>query len=604
MEINEFEYESIFIESSENLGVVFDSYKKLGADTEAFLDKIEDAVNDLNKKADEAKINLKGDISSYKSALGCKKEAEPIDIRKVKSLKAQIKGFRFKLDTMLSRLARIKDKVAYGGNYLRAIIKRPKVYGHDMNDEKYTKTNNNIREVNRAIDWVEKAMIDLFNLVDQDLNILTIVDKIYASNKIFEGSEELPGGCYIGETDADIAQMLPGSADKVDEAGNYMYNSLDKKTGTAPNYLKGNHDMARYGEDDPAEVVEPKDLEDYRHKDIDDSDDIPRSSRSKAKPVIDDDDEDDTPVTKSSNNAPVNYYYYTYQNSLNKNTDSFNKYKTDDHSTGKQINSNNGKIPEQGDFDKYKKDDEDEEKEYKTIGTEEAVEVTAESDHNESANPWELNIFPEAITEATVTEDVGDADDDKPQADHPVRDAMIDVDRAMQSKFQDVRKTGQAVSHLYRTATRPVRRVKEFLNNQIAKWKDADETEIKERLADPNARKNIFHAIKVAIDNGAYLKAGILLNPVILGLHLLKKGWGKHSEERIKNEMILELQQEMNIIDEKIKDADYNHDNKAKYQLMRFKTEVQKKLWRVAGANTGSLLAINKHKTPGVSKFL
>ena len=48
--------------------------------------------------------------------------------------------------------------------------------------------------------------------------------------------------------------------------------------------------------------------------------------------------------------------------------------------------------------------------------------------------------------------------------------------------------------------------------------------------------------------------------------------------------MILELQREMEIIDEKIKDADYNHDNKAKYQLMRFKTEVQKKLWRVTGA--------------------
>ena len=565
MEINELEYTSIFIESSENLGVVFDSYKKLGPDTEAFLDKIEDAVEELNKKADEAKINLKGDISSYKTALGCSKTPEPIDIRKVKPLKNQIKQFRTKLEGMLNRLARIKDKVAYGGNYIRAIIKRPKVYGHNMDDEKYDKTNGNIREVNRAIDWVEKAMIDLFNLVDQDINILTIVDKIYASNHIFEGAEELPAGCYIGEDQADIAEMLPGSSDRVSEANYYMFNTMDKKTGTAPGYIKGNHNMASYGEDDPADNNDDNDksLDDYRHKSTEDEwDELPNRNAKKKAAVIDDDDDEpaSTSSSTSSNSGPVNYYYYTYQNSLNKNTDSFNKYRTDDHSTGKQINSNNTNTSTEDEDDK----------EYKTIGKEEAVE--------ESTAPWELNIFPKPITE-----DVGDADDDKPQADHPVRDAMIDADRKMQNVYQNVKKSGQAAKQLYRSATRPVRRAKDWLNKEIAKWKDADETEIKEQLADPNARKNIFYAIKAAIDNGAYLKAGILLNPVILGLHLLKRGWGKHSEERIRNEMILELQREMEIIDEKIKDAEYNHDNKAKYQLMRFKTEVQKKLWRVTG---------------------
>ena len=567
MEMTELEYTSIFIESSENLGVVFDSYKKLGTDTEAMLDKIESAVNDLNKNGDEAKIDLKSDISTYKTQLNCEKKPDVIDIRKVKATKAKIRMFRLKLDTMLSRLARIKDKVAYGGNYLRGILIRPKVYGKNMDDEKYTKTNNNIREVNRAIDWVEKAMIDLFNLVDQDLNILTIVDKIYASNKIFE-SNELPGGCYIGETDADIAQILPDSGDKVDEAGNYMYNTLDKKSGTAPSYIKGNHDMAKWGEDDPSDGDNDKSLDDYRHKDADDPfmDDIPnKKSKSKISIPDDDDDEDtDSKPTKGSSSGPVNYYYYTYQNSLNKNTDSFNKYRTDDHSVGKQINSNNSTNTSSTEKD----DNDNKDDEYKTIGTESV------------SSPWGLNIFPES----TMTEDVGDADDDKPQADHPVRDAMMDVDRKLNNTYQKVKQGGQTVHQLYRSATKPVRRVKEFLNNQIAKWKDADETEIKERLADPNARKNIFHAIKVAVDNGAYLKAGILLNPVILGLHLLKKGWGKHSEERIRNEMILELQREMEIIDEKINDARNNGDNKAKYQLMRFKTEVQKKLWRVTGA--------------------
>ena len=449
MEMNEIEYTSIFIESSENLGVVFDSYKKLASDTESFLNKIEDAVNDLNKKADEAKIDLKSDISQYKSQINCEKKPEAIDIRKVKPLKNQIKQFRGKLDAMLTRLAHIKDKVAYGGNYIRAIIKRPKVYGHNMDDDKYTKTNSNIREVNRAIDWVEKAMIDLFNLVDQDLNILTIVDRIYASNHIFESGEELPGGCYIGEDQADIAQMLPGSGDKVDESS-YAYNTMDKKTGTAPGYIKGNHNMASWGEDDKdgADTDDGKSLDDYRRPIVGDDDYIPSPSikRKPVTPVEDDDiDDEEHPPRSSSNNTspatPVNYYYYTYQNSLNRNSDSFNKYKTDDHSVGKQINSNNGTS-------------DNDDKEYHTISKEEA-----EDNIDESAKPWEMSIFPETITEAA-----GDADDDRPQGDHPVRDAMIDADRKLQTTYQNVKQTAQAGKQLYRAATRPIRRGKEWIN--------------------------------------------------------------------------------------------------------------------------------------------
>ena len=121
---------------------------------------------------------------------------------------------------------------------------------------------------------------------------------------------------------------------------------MDKKTGTAPGYIKGNHNMASYGEDDPADNNDDdndKSLDDYRHKSTEDEwDELPNRNAKKKAAVIDDDDEPaSTSSSISSNSGPVNYYYYTYQNSLNKNTDSFNKYRTDDHSTGKQINSNN-----------------------------------------------------------------------------------------------------------------------------------------------------------------------------------------------------------------------------------------------------------------------
>ena len=52
-------------------------------------------------------------------------------------------------------------------------------------------------------------------------------------------------------------------------------------------------------------------------------------------------------------------------------------------------------------------------------------------------------------------------------------------------------------------------------------------------------------------------------------------------EGRLRNELISELKNELEVIDEKIKDADHNDDNKAKYRLMRIKNEIKKKLLRV-----------------------
>ena len=45
--------------------------------------------------------------------------------------------------------------------------------------------------------------------------------------------------------------------------------------------------------------------------------------------------------------------------------------------------------------------------------------------------------------------------------------------------------------------------------------------------------------------------------------------------------MIGELRNEIEVIEEKIKDADRNGDNKAKYRLMRIKNEINKKLLRL-----------------------
>ena len=181
------------------------------------------------------------------------------------------------------------------------------------------------------------------------------------------------------------------------------------------------------------------------------------------------------------------------------------------------------------------------------------------------------------VTEAT------DDEPDKPQSDHPIRTALMDIDRATTKVQQKAKKAVQDVQMAGRAAMKPVNRTKQWIGNMVANWKDANETNVKEKLADPHSRKNLYTAIKTGIEVGALWKAGILLNPIFLFLAITKKVGQNKREFRMRNEMIGELKTEMSIIDEKIKDADQKGDNKAKYELMRFKNELNKKLMRVGG---------------------
>lgn len=182
-----------------------------------------------------------------------------------------------------------------------------------------------------------------------------------------------------------------------------------------------------------------------------------------------------------------------------------------------------------------------------------------------------------------IKESVGDADNDRPESDHPIKDTLTDIDREISKHQQGMKKKVQDVQNAGRAAAKPFKRMSQWVNNMISNLRDKDETKAKEKLADPHARKNLFHAIGWLIKNGSLLKAGILLNPIFLMISIYRKATAGSREFRLRNEMIGELKTEIEIIDEKIQDADRKQDLKAKYQLMRFKNEMNKKLLRVGG---------------------
>lgn len=345
-------------------------------------------------------------------------------------------------------------------------------------------------------------------------------------------------------------------------------NTRNKKTGKAPGYLINNHDLS-YGEDDDTD--DSDDVGDDIFGDhIDDTSKEKKTSKTEPEPYQYDDIDDDSPdnAEKDKPASGANYYYYNYNytNSNNTSSKSHNDYSThtnqDSHDkkyhTINNTNSNN--VTKTVDSHNQKNDN----------STNKRVHSHDYGDHHEESAQL-------------YREEVGDADDDKPESDNPIRDTMMDIDRKVSEGIGSLKRGAGKVRQTARAVTKPFKRVLNFIDAQIEKWRDSNENDIKEQLADPHQSNSLIKAFKSAVKYGAIYKAGLLLNPIFIFLAAAKHLDSRNNKFRIRNEMIGELKTELQVLEEKIKDADANKDRKAKYQMMRLKNELTKKLIRVGG---------------------
>ena len=187
---------TIFTESNEDMGLLFDGYKGIGEQVKSFLGVIEGKIGELLKDPQHASADLREEITKFKAAIDKKPTPKPINISKVGATKTAVKNYRSDMEKVLDRYAKARDKMSFGGNLMRSIIMKPKVYSKEIDSESYANNNRNIRNIERALDWVEKVLIDLFNLIDQDLNILTLVGKVYGKRKIYEYTEIFQSGDF------------------------------------------------------------------------------------------------------------------------------------------------------------------------------------------------------------------------------------------------------------------------------------------------------------------------------------------------------------------------------------------------------------------------
>ena len=117
----------------------------------------------------------------------------------------------------------------------------------------------------------------------------------------------------------------------------------------------------------------------------------------------------------------------------------------------------------------------------------------------------------------------------------------------------------------------------EGIQNFQKKFDKMDENRRKEFFLKPGYRHKIFKNLKLAIMYGAVANIKLTLIPVTM----LIRHFDKDKDRRIRNELSLELESEIKVCDEKIKDADSKGDNQEKYKLMRIKDKLEAELTRV-----------------------
>ena len=484
----------------------------------------------------------------------------------------------------------------------------------------------------KEISFTESELESIQDLISFKENLITLVEseeermqlqrEVYT---LYEAAEDL-----LDEDVADsVIPMLPGANQNVGTRSineDWLNNTHNKKTGSMPDYLKNAHDL-NWGEDDDAPPKKRPSARD--DDDMDDDDDLPSDDKKEKDPLdkiepfdydsnksdSSDDKKDDS--AKSSSGHIQNYYYYTYNNSNNThsttNTNSYNQSR-DDHSRNKRTRSHDYAaglkeekqiweldVPE---FDSYQEGFLDSaQKVLSTVSRH--VSTVLPKNRMQAVQEYDSAIFqrkmiiPEdKVPKQIIRKTIGEAkqknknesvmyedvlDDQMPKSDNPIQDTMLDLDRKLSSVQQSIKSKAQGVQRTASAIAKPFKRTSQWIGSMIARWKDANENEIKAKMADPHERSGLLSAFKSAVKYGSLMKAGLLLNPIFMFLSISRKWSNRKNTFRIRNEMIGELKAELEIIEEKIRDADHAGDRAAKYKLMRFRNELKKKLIRVGG---------------------
>ena len=209
---------------------------------------------------------------------------------------------------------------------------------------------------------------------------------------------------------------------------------------------------------------------------------------------------------------------------------------------------------------------------------------------SESSNPSEdldediddLEEFEDDLEESEKKKDSKSDKKQKPVDPGPApKQAMSS--KAMDKSIKDSSKGNklkEAAGEAKRTAMALMKVPKAIINavkRQIDEWEQMGDDKRKQKMLEPGFRKNYYKKMRHAIAYGI----AFAINPLLDIMVFFVNYCNKERDARLRNELLHELEAEVKICDEKIRDADSGDDKKKKYQLMRIKDKLQAEIIRV-----------------------
>lgn len=168
---------------------------------------------------------------------------------------------------------------------------------------------------------------------------------------------------------------------------------------------------------------------------------------------------------------------------------------------------------------------------------------------------------------------------EKPKEDLPTKIQNKALDHAAKTKEKDAERM-EKKQKIKNAANAVSEKPKEKLDDVKRfgrKWEKWDDNARKEFMLKPGNRHKIMRKFRTALLYGATAHIKLSYLPVIM----LLRHYSKSKDRRIRNELSMELDSEIKICEEKIRDADMKEDREKKYELMRIRDKLNAERTRV-----------------------
>lgn len=187
---------------------------------------------------------------------------------------------------------------------------------------------------------------------------------------------------------------------------------------------------------------------------------------------------------------------------------------------------------------------------------------------------------------ALLTEAEAAVADMKPVSDNPIRDALEDMRMNAGVAKQKIKHGAQNVQQVGASAKKSFDDCKNWLQKIINSARTKKYNDMKEEITDPKSRKTFFKGLTNVLIGGSLFKVNWLLGMLFLVLKIIGMFNKNAQMDKIRNEVIFEIKEEIKILDTKIEEIGYgasDQEKAQKYKMMRVRNELKKKLFRATG---------------------